>query len=724
MHGDGGELRALGRSGGIEAVVGVGGTREGFCTDFCLSNGGGACYHSPMQTARPTSPDPSGRAERDDAPATPLPTTRALRGVSARAVVTGLLLMPVNAYWITLVEVRWYTLDGTSLPLFITPIFFLFCLCLLNFVLRRLKPGSGLDQGELLTVYIMLVVGASLASHDLIQNLFGSIVHADRFNTPESRYQATFFEYLKPSSFLLVRDSQAIKGFYQGGVPWYDPTYLLPFLAPLFWWAVLLSVLLGMCLCINILIRKAWTDHEKLAFPIIQLPMAMTNPESRAQPFWRSKMMWAGFGVASAITYSNGLHYLFPSWPYFEQIKLYNVGQFFTQRPWNAMGTTNISMYPFAIGLAYFLPLDLSFSCWFFWVGRKMFQVLGAVMGWDVPSNVGFPYFEQQSSGAWIALGLVVLWSLRGQFAHAWRSAFGRAGVGEGPERPDDAERRRYRTAFFGLAAGIVFLAWFSNQIGLSAWVALLFFGLFFLLAVAITRVRAEFGTPHEIYFVNPRTVIVTLFGVNTIGAQSLTALSVLYWFNRGYRSHPMPNQLEAFKMAEGGRMQTNRLIWLLIAATLFAILCAYWANLHVTYAEGATGKASPGFKRWVGSESYDRLNGWLQTPTKPDRTQIGYVIGGALMVLGLRVMRGAFIWWPFHPAGYALAVSYAMDYFWFAFFVSWFIKLLIVRFGGMRAHNAGIPFFLGLILGDYVAGSIWAIYGPVNGLQTYKIYI
>ncbi len=558
--------------------------------------------------------------------------------------------MAVNAYWITLVEVRWYTLDGTSLPLFITPIFLLFCCCLVNGVVRRLKRSWAMDQGELLAIYVMLVIGSSLASHDLIQNLFGSIAHADRYATPESKYQTTFFQYLAPLSFLLVRDPVAIRDFYQGGARWYDPRYLSVWLMPLLWWALFLGALIGMCLCINILIRRAWTENEKLAFPIVQLPMAMTGAAGQTHSFWRNRMMWAGFGVAMVIDFVNGMHYLFPSWPYIEAVKLFNIGQFVTERPWSAIGTTNISMYPFAIGLAFFMPLDLSFSCWFFWVSRKVFQIVGAAAGWDSPSNVGFPYFEQQSSGAWIALSLVVLWSLRGQLKTAWRTAFAREADASrlGVDYYHAGERGRYRAAFAGLAAGVVFLAWFSQHIGLSAWVALLFFSLFFLLALAITRVRAEFGTPHEIYFVNPRLVLVTLFGVNTIGAQSLTALSVLYWFNRGYRSHPMPNHLEAFKMAEGGRMQTNRLILLLVLATVFAIASSYWANLHVTYTEGASSKASAGFKRWVGGESFDRLNGWLQTPTKPDRTQLAYVIGGALMVLGLRLLRGAFIWWPF----------------------------------------------------------------------------
>jgi hypothetical protein len=64
------------------------------------------------------------------------------------------------------------------------------------------------------------------------------------------------------------------------------------------------------------------------------------------------------------------------------------------------------------------------------------------------------------------------------------------------------------------------------------------------------------------------------------------------------------------------------------------------------------------------------------------------------------------------------------MDYFWFCFFVAWVAKALIIRFGGMKAHNSAVPFFLGLILGDYVVGSLWSLYGPLEHLQTYKIYI
>jgi hypothetical protein len=48
----------------------------------------------------------------------------------------------------------------------------------------------------------------------------------------------------------------------------------------------------------------------------------------------------------------------------------------------------------------------------------------------------------------------------------------------------------------------------------------------------------------------------------------------------------------------------------------------------------------------------------------------------------------------------------------------------MILRHGGLRLHRQVAPLFLGLILGDYVIGSIWAIIGPSFGLRTYKIFI
>ena len=90
-------------------------------------------------------------------------------GVSFRAVLIGLLLIPVTVYWITLTEVRWYTLDGTSLPLFIQPVFFLFLLCLVNLVVSRVRRRPLFQQGELLVIYIMTALACSFAGHDLLR---------------------------------------------------------------------------------------------------------------------------------------------------------------------------------------------------------------------------------------------------------------------------------------------------------------------------------------------------------------------------------------------------------------------------------------------------------------------------------------------------------------------------------------------------------------------------
>lgn len=636
-------------------------------------------------------------------------------GVTLRSVLLGLALIPVTIYWITVTEVRWYTLDGTSLPLFIQPVFFLFLLCLLNLAVRAVRGRPWLQQGELLVVYIMVAMACVFAGHDMLQNLFGTLAHPRNFATPSNAWEGRFFSYL--AQWLFVMDTESVTQFYAGNTNVYErPELLHPWIVPLFWWGVFVFAQAVLFLCLNVLIRRAWTAHEKLSFPLVQLPLAMTDPAPRT-PFWKNRIMWAGFAVAGGITLLNGLNYLHPFIPQVA-VKQYNLTQHFNTRPWSAMGGTNISLYPFAIGLAYFIPLDLSFSCWFFFVWRKLQQVFGAVAGLDAAGNRGWPFFAEQSSGAWIGVILILLWSSRAYLQRI---------LGEvlGMRRPevDARELRHYRLACAGIAVGLVFLWLFFMRMGMSPLVAGLYLAIYAGLSAAITRVRAELGTPHEINFVSPNAILVNTLGTQALGPQNLTAMASCHWFNRGYRCHPMPNQLESMKMAEGGRIDLGRLYLLTIAASAVCILVTYWANIHVTWEAGATGKAV-GFKRWVGAESFDRLNGWLTTTVQLQDTNMFWMLGGLGFVFFLKWMRGLFVWWPFHPMGYALALSYAMDYFWFAFMVGWLIKLVLVRWGGMRVHTQAAPFFLGLILGDYVVGSLWAIYGPAMEMSTYKIFI
>jgi hypothetical protein len=629
----------------------------------------------------------------------------------SRPILIGLLLIPVNIYWLTVVEVRWYSLDGSCLPLFVEPIFILFIIALLNLAVAKFAPGSSLTQGELLCIYIMLTASVAIAGHDMIQNLFGLIAHPFQFATPENEWEELFFRHIP--GWLTVDDKDILRGYYEGNSTLYTARHIKAWLVPLASWGVLIFILIFMMLCINVIIRKRWTEDEKLAYPIIQLPLAMTR-QSIANNLFFGKLLWVGFAVAAIIDIINGLHYLYPSVPEIP-VKSINLRRFFTEKPWNAIGWTPLRFYPLAMGIAFFLPLDLSFSCWFFYLFRKAENILGSLIGWR--SLPGFPYFNEQAFGAWMGLCFIAAWASRSHLREVFFRAFGRK------SSLDDAkEPIRYRTALLGIILGMLFLVFFSSKAGMEIWVIPIFFFIYFSLAIAITRVRAELGTPHEIYFIRPHEVMAAVFGTRSLNPSSLTILSYYWWFTRCNRCHPMPTQLEALKMAESARISGKRVLFAILLGTVFSFLVASWANLAILYKNGAAVSVR-GFHAFTGWGAFDPLQRWLANPTNIDTPGVSFMGIGLISVFSLMAMRMRFFWWPLHPAGYALAVSFAMDLVWFAFLISWAIKLVILRYGGIKVHRRAIPFFLGLILGDYVIGSIWSIIGAIVGIPTYKIY-
>lgn len=629
------------------------------------------------------------------------PSPRPLSGVTGRAVLIGSLLALGNTWWVIFSDTHGRD-SGTALPLFITPIFYLFLLTLLNLWLRRFGPRWTFSTGELLTIYFMPVVTTSLAAHDMIQNFFGLIGYAAWGATPENRWESLFGRRLPP--WLVIADREALKGFYEGGKSLYDPQNYRFWLAPLACWAVFTFVLMGTLLCLAVLVRRRWTEQERLSFPVIQLPLHLARPG----PFFRDGLMWLGFGLMLAIGLLQQLHRYVPVIPTVPP-GVGSIRRIDTELPgwpWNRMGPTWIGAEAFAVGLAYFIPLELIFSCWMFYVLRKLLEV-GAVWLAGSGKATDFPYINEQACGAWIAMGMLALWSAKEAIQQAGRDLV------RGRFRWEGGDPLPISLALLGGLAGLLFLAWFSAQAGLGLGTFAGFFGVYFLLALAISRVRAELGPPHEIYFVNPLRVLVTLLGSDRLGPQNLTICSLYYWFNRCYRPHPMPNYLEAFKLSDYFSVNKTRLIGVLLGAAVLGIGGSYWAHLHLSYAEGSFAKLI-GFSRWGGLEAWNWLANWLQNPQEIEGSRLTALGFGAALTGTLKLLRSRFLWWPLHPAGYALAISYAMEYFWFAFLLTWLVKGLIVRYFGMKGQRRGIAFFLGLILGDYTRRAIMLIIDPL----------
>ena len=619
--------------------------------------------------------------------------------------------MPLCVYLVALEEMIWHSLHWTSMSLPQLSIFFLFVLILLNKVVGQILSREPFSQAELLVVYTTLSTTTAFTAHDNMVCMMGVIPHAFFYATPENDWANLFHKHLPES--LVIRDPDAVYYFYRGESNFWSTGFYQFWIKPSITWSFLLSILFFMLLCINVVLRKQWIESERLAYPIIQIPLEITNPTSS---FFRNRTMWVGFAVAGGISLINGLSFLYPQIPRVPIKEAnYDLGVFFTEEPWNAIGTLPMRFYPFLIGLSFLIPLDLTFSTWFFFLFRKLERLVGAITGWNTIPQ--YPFFGEQATGAMIGLCVIALYMGRRYFIDVFKRV-----VGMQSELDDTDEPMRYRTAVLCLIGGMIALMIYCSQLGMSLWLVPLFFGLYFMIATALTRMRAELGPPlHPIVLVNPQVVLVAALGTRTLGSANLTMFSLFYWFNRLNRSHPMPHQLEAFKTAERTGASTRSLFWAMMISLVVGVLVTFWIFPVVLYQYGA---ATAGELLAAGWQAYNSLGGWVQHPRPPDIPGGGIIGVAFIFSIVIAWMRIRFLWFPFHPGGYILGVSSGtIDVYWFALFVCWLIKLLILKHGGVATYRKILPFFMGLVVGDFIVGTYWGLLSIILGTPLYTTW-
>ena len=635
-----------------------------------------------------------------------------VEGVTVKSLLIASFLIPINCYWVIEMEVIRYSGHPVTISLFFNVIFTLFVIVGVNQFLKWFSPRSALNQGELIIIYLMLSIASGITGHDMLEILVPMLGHAFRFATPENEWRELLLPYLP--EWLTVSDNKVARGYYEGELSLYSAEQLIGWVSPVLWWTTFIFVLVFGMFCINVIVRKRWIEHEKLSYPIIQLPLQMT--ETQRQAFFRNRMMWLGFVIAGTLALLNGLHFIFPVVPGLRtRIQSF---QFFTDEPWNAMGRIPLSFYPFAIGLGFFMPLDLSFSCWFFFWFWRLMRVAGAAMG--LQSLPRFPYMNEQASGGYIALAVIALWASRKHLIAVIRKAFG-----EATDLDDIDEPMRYRTAVLGLIGVMVFFICFCYRGGGTVPITVSFFVLYYAISIAITRMRAELGTPvHDLHYSGPDEILTRTIGTRKLGRGNLVMFSMFWFINRAYRSHPMPHQLEGFKMAERTHMNLRHLTFALMLAALLGSLSGFWALIDRGYQLGMEDRAYRPSLSAFGIEPYRRLDRWLSTPTDTLIAESGFMVCGFIIASFLMLFRMRFVWWPFHPAGFAISTSWGMNVTWSCLFVSWLIKWLLLRHGGIGLHRRVAPFFLGLILGEFTVGSFWTLFGILGGMSTYGFWV
>jgi hypothetical protein len=631
------------------------------------------------------------------------------RFITFRAIIIGLLLILVNSHWQTGMSST-LDIEITDLAIFSNVVFILFALVLLNLFMRRFLPVHALWQGEMLTIYLMLATSTALNGTDMIKCLVSLVGNGSWYATLENDWDNLFGQYLP--DWLTISDRRILRGYYDGESTLYVSEYIRAWLPRALAWSAFAVVLIFVMFCINAILRRQWVRNERLTYPVAEVVFEMTRTERRWGLFG-NKLMWIGFSVAGVISIINQAHAIYPAVPVIP-IQPFNLGRYFTTKPWNAMGYMYRTFYPFAIGLCYLMPLDLIASTWFFHLFWQAERVIGSAAG--MASLPGFPYYDEQVRGAWIALLVFALWIGRRYFLRVLMEIFGRSG-GYDPDEP-----MTYRIAFLGIIAGFIFLVTFCYYAGMSIWLMVVFFIIYFSLSTTITRIRAELGPPvHTLVGATPDQILLTLFGTRRIGLRNLTGFGLLHWITGSSgRENPMPIQLEGFKLMERLNARAKWYILAIILAAAVGSFSGFWAYLHDAYKLGVESYPE---RTWAASVGFRLLESRTQNLTGPHPVGIVFTIVGFVFTISMSIMRVRFLWWPLHPVGYAVSGRWGIGRIFFPLVIASTVKWMTLRFSGLKGYRRSVPFFVGLIMGDFVMGSIWATIGLIFRIPVYVFW-
>jgi hypothetical protein len=589
--------------------------------------------------------------------------------------------------------------------------FFLVVVLGLNTGLRALRREWALRQRELLGVWVMLASGAGLASSGLMRYL-GPLPVAPFYFATDSNAWSSWSRYI-PDWMVPSHDggSPVVKWFFEG-IPLSQPIPWQPWIPVFLSWGLLFALVVGLTLSLSILLRRHWVEAERLAFPLVYIPIEMSRePESGLlNNFLRNRLMWLGCGLAIFIHLLNGLHSYYFAVP---QVALqWDLSTVFPDRPWNALDIGGVEIFLSVIGLMFLVPTEVSFSVWGFLVAFRLLRVVRSAMGME-GLDASIPNHEAAIGiGGFVVWGAWMVWTGRARLSSMWKTGNGDSGAQDSSHEPIGM-----RTAVIIACACFLGVVQWTIAAGVSPLFALLFWAGVTLILVILSRIVAESG----LLFVQspfvPTDALSALPGPHVFNYTGLgSAMMLQTVFIHDPREALMPSIVNSLRLKGEGNGRD------IVAAVMMAVAVGYVVSfisfLAVSYHYGGVNLDSWGNIR-APKLFYDRIAAYSAAPARMDTGAVGNMaIGGAGTWL-LLAMRGRFLWCGLHPLGMLLASTYAIQRIWFSVFITWALKWMLLKYGGLRAFRTLLPFFIGLVVGEGIIGGIWVIVGMLTGVGT-----
>ena len=299
--------------------------------------------------------------------------------------------------------------------------------------------------------------------------------------------------------------------------------------------------------------------------------------------------------MAAFIQILNGLNTYFPDVPALP-LSL-NSAPFLTDAPWNQIGAVDIRIWPMAVGIAFLLTAETSFSLWFFYWFFK-FQLVMAYYTGFVPTSLPSPigrlgpetkaFLSYQQVGSFLVYVAIMAWAAREHFGHIARRSLGR-------ERATAEEKREamsYPLAFWGFILTFTFMVGWSMAAGIRLDIALVLWCSYLIIAVGLTRVVAETGL---LFVQQGWTPLGTIAQLTGSGAATWLAPASIApaTFIQGammsdLRAFLMPSFVQSFKLAYDRGIPGRPLMVLIAGVIVIAFGVSVWTHLRLGYENGA----------------------------------------------------------------------------------------------------------------------------------------